>query len=306
MNERKELEELMLRQEVKNLMQQASRRSNVISFPNGRLIVLLVLKEHIINFVFWTTILDMIESEVKRLGYAFQMHVVDDSKDEWLRPEAAGYIMVGQISQICFSQVEELKKPIVWIDCEYEFVNCGQVRVNNCCGTYKLTKHAIEMGHRRLAFYAGSFHRSYDERCEGMLHCVQEYSSLGVTCEVIPDRGNPAEQKRILVDLLTRRDAPTFIQCASDSGAQAVYETAASLMLKIPDDLSVAGFDNIKEAHLMEPPLTTVDVPRMDMAITAVELLVKQMNAPLAANEVILLEPAIVLRESLAAPGGKQ
>ncbi|MBQ8752546.1 MAG: substrate-binding domain-containing protein [Clostridia bacterium] len=306
MSEQQELEELMLRQEVKNLMQQAARRSNTISLPNGCLVVMLVVKEHVINFVFWNTILDMIESEVKRLGYTFQMHVVDDSKDEWLRPEATGYILLGRLPQQCFTQVEALKKPIVWVDCENEFGNYGQVRVNNRCGTYMLTKRAIELGHRRLAFCGGSAHRSYEERGEGMMSCVREYSALGVTCEVISNRGNPAETKRMLVELLTRRNAPTFIQCASDSGAQAVYAAAKSLMLKIPDDLSIAGFDNIKEAHLMEPPLTTVGVPRMDMAITAVELLVKQMNAPLAANEVILLEPEMVLRESMAAPGGKR
>ena len=73
-------------------------------------------------------------------------------------------------------------------------------------------------------------------------------------------------------------------------------------MIDIPGSLSVAGFDNIQETRLLTPPLSSIDVPRVDMAIAAVDLLVKHMNNPLSAHELIQLEPVLVVRGSLAAP----
>lgn len=72
-------------------------------------------------------------------------------------------------------------------------------------------------------------------------------------------------------------------------------------MIDIPGDLSVAGFDNIQEAWQLTPPLASVDVPRVDMAIAAVELLIKSMNNPLSVHELILLNPILVIRDSLSA-----
>jgi len=307
MDERQELESLMLRQEVKNLIQQASHRTNTIAFPNGQLIALLVLKEHIVNFIFWNTFLDMIESEIKRLGYAFKICIMDDNNDEWKQSDICGYILLGRIPPFYLSQVEMLKKPIVFIDGEAEFGSYGQVRVNNKWGTYMLAKTAIEMGHRNIVFCGIFSYRSYKEREEGTRHCARDHIAQGVVYEFLDlTNQNPSERKQSLVELLTRRNPPTFIQCSSDSEAQTVYSVAESLMLKIPNDLSVVGFDNIKESHQMTPPLTTVDVLRMDVAVAAVELLIKMTNAPLAPNETILLEPTVVMRGSLAPPGDKQ
>ena len=302
MEDQKELAELMLRQEVRELTRRAERRSPTFLPQNGRLIVMLVLKEHIINFVFWNAILDMAESETKRLGYLFQMHVADDNEDDWRSAKADGYLFLGNLPQSCYTAARETGRPIVWIDCEREFGHYSQVRTNNRFGAYLLARRAVELGHRRLAFYGSDSHFSFSERREGVLKCVREFSADGVVCELVADYGNAAEKKRVLADLLTRRDAPTYIQCASDSSAQTVYAVAHNLMMKIPDDLSVAGFDNIKEAHLMEPPLTTVEVPRMDMAVAAVELLIARINAPMATDRVVLMEPSLIMRDSLAAP----
>lgn len=300
-DDRQVLEEMMIRPEVQNVVQQMSKKAPEVLPADYRLIKLLVLKEHIINSIFWNTLIDMMESEVKRMGFQFSLCIVDSEENILHSGDADGYILLGNLPPMYSGGIVESRKPLVWVDSENLYCSYNQIRTNNHYGTYQMTKKAIELGHRRLAFIISTQHLSYRERCQGMLDCAKEYEDLGVTCEVVCEK-EAARSQDMLVELLSRKDAPTFVQACCDSLAQAVYKVAEQLMIDIPGSLSVAGFDNLQETRLLTPPLSSVDVPRVDMAIAAVDLLVKHMNNPLSAHELIQLEPVLVVRGSLAAP----
>ena len=106
-----------------------------------------------------------------------------------------------------------------------------------------------------------------------------------------------------LIDMLMRKERPTFIQVCHDAYALDLLRLAKQLMLRIPEDLSVAGFDNIQATHMSSPTLATVGTPFLDIAISAVQLLDKRIKTPVTAHELIQVQPVLLMRESLAPPG---
>ena len=298
-DDRSVLEQQMIRPEVQKLMQQAPKKRTDALPTDRQLIMLMVLKEHIINSIFWNMLIDMLESEVKSRGYQFSICVVDEAESLSI-DSADSYILLGNLPVKYLTMVSNTNKPLVWVDGESRYNSINQVRVNNCYGAYQMTKKAIELGHRRLAYIYSNNHLSYTERYQGVMDCVREYENLGVTCELV-QLGEKREED-MLTQLLSRKDSPTFILTCTDPLAHTVYMVAEKLLIDIPNTLSVAGFDNMHESRLLTPPLTSVDVPRMDMAIVAIELLVKHMNNPLCPHELIQVEPTLVIRNSLVTP----
>ena len=294
-----EIAEMMFDSNFHHLLQQMERRSSTISPVNERYVALLAMREHIIGFNYWSTFLDMMGSEIQRHCYAFRICVTDEENDDWLGKEYDGYLLLGNISADKYRQIRDRRKPMVWVDGPEEHEDCSCVGVDNRSGAFQAAETAIRMGHRHLAFLQNQPHRSYNERQEGFMSCVEAYRHFGV----VHDTVNATEDVRErIVSLLTSKDRPTYIQACSDNLLLHIYTIAEQLMLHIPKDLSLAGFDNIREGRLQTPALTTVDVPRIDIAVAAVELLIKHIQTPSTPNETILLKPELLLRGSLTAP----
>lgn len=291
------LEQGMLRPEVYNSLRQSSKKRTEIIFEDSRKIVLMVLREHIINSIFWSLLIDSLESEIKRCGFQFSLCVVDEA-DALIPDKEDGYVLLGNIPKKNSQALLDAHKPLVWVDADTKYDRYNQVRVNNCYGAYQMTKRAIELGHRRMVCLFFTNHLSYYERYQGMKDCVYDFRNTGAMCERIEITGSP--ETDAIAELLSRKSPPTFIMTCTDSLAYAVYAVAEQLLIDIPRSLSIAGFDNLHESKLVTPRLSSIDVPRVDMAIAAVHLLIKHMDNPMCSNELIQVEPTLLFRESMA------
>ena len=106
--------------------------------------------------------------------------------------------------------------------------------------------------------------------------------------------------------LLSLADRPTAIFAANDMSAMGVYQTAREFGLQIPGDLSVIGFDNLREAAFLNPPLTTVDQFVEKMGTMATEMLVKLVKGetlptnPLEEGNLYKIPAQLVIRDSCA------
>ena len=101
--------------------------------------------------------------------------------------------------------------------------------------------------------------------------------------------------------LLTMPDRPTAIFAANDLSAITAMQAAADLGLRVPDDLSVVGFDNVPESALATPPLTTVEQPIRQMGQRAMELLVRLIREESVESNHIRLATRLVERQSTRA-----
>jgi len=103
--------------------------------------------------------------------------------------------------------------------------------------------------------------------------------------------------------LLGRKQPPTAIFCFNDEMAIGVIHTARRRKMRIPDDLSVVGVDDIRYARYTDPPLTTVAQPMRQMGENAVRVLLDILNGGNGAPEQVTLPHTLVVRASTAPPG---
>ncbi|WP_063784452.1 LacI family DNA-binding transcriptional regulator [Streptomyces sp. SBT349] len=178
------------------------------------------------------------------------------------------------------------------------------VGATNWSGGAAATRHLLELGHRRIAFIGGPpAMRCTLERHEGYLAAHREFSLLpGPALTRYGDFlvTGGAEHGAALLDLT---DPPTAVFAGSDSQAAGVYQAARERGLRIPEDVSVVGFDDAGLGTMLAPPLTTVRQPLLEMATEGVRLIVQERSRPgSTAGRRVELATSLVVRHSTAPP----
>ena len=168
---------------------------------------------------------------------------------------------------------------------------------------YVATQHLIALGHRRIGFVAGPpdylpTREKEHGRSDAMRDAGLSPDGLVAHGDFTLDGG-----RRALRRLLRKRDdRPTAVICSSDLMAIGVIQEAREAGLRVPDDLSVVGFDGIEATGWLEPPLTTVEQPIDELAATAVELLQSVIDEPRRPPPRVLFQPRLRERASTAPP----
>ncbi len=166
-------------------------------------------------------------------------------------------------------------------------------------GARAVTRHLIELGHRRIGVVTGPRHwRTRDDRVGGHLAALAEAGVLGDS--VFMRYGEPATKTGVRAggELLDLRPRPTAVVCFNDKVAVGVMEAAVARGLRVPADLSVAGFDDIDVSRATTPRLTTVRQPLQEMGRTAVTMLMRQLDGHTHEALSMELETRLVVRES--------
>lgn len=186
------------------------------------------------------------------------------------------------------------------------------VRMDDYRAAFDLTKYLISLGHERIGFIKGHPKLKVSEhRFQGYCDALKQ-ANLKIDKEMIKqgyfsrESGTDCSQA-LLKDAASR---PTAIFASNDDMAAATIEVANKLHIKVPNEVSVAGFDDTTVASLSWPTLTTVRQPIAQMAETAVELLLKhldpgQQTAPAGSKNQVTLDFEIVIRKSTAPPKPK-
>jgi LacI family xylobiose transport system transcriptional regulator len=175
----------------------------------------------------------------------------------------------------------------------------------NWSGGLMATRHLIELGHTRIAAITGPEDMMCSHaRIDGFRSAM---TAAGLT--IRPDwvrfgdfhTSGGHEHGR---ELLEADDRPTAIFAGSDLQALGVLEAVRALGMRVPDDLSVVGYDDIPLAKWVSPRLTTIRQPLKRMAEEATKLVLQMAAAPLESVPRMDLATSLIVRESTAAPGG--
>lgn len=175
--------------------------------------------------------------------------------------------------------------------------DCWAVDVTNWQGAYDATRHLIALGHRRIGFITGRMNlgcardRLAGYRDALQAHGVDEDSSL-----VQVGTFNHSEGYSCGKALLALPEPPTAIFAANDLMAFGVMEAVRDAGLRVPEDVSIVGFDDIPQCLMTHPPLTTVRQPLQEMGRTAVRMLIRVINDPSQPPERVRLHTQLVLR----------
>ncbi|QFU89121.1 HTH-type transcriptional regulator DegA [Amycolatopsis sp. YIM 10] len=189
--------------------------------------------------------------------------------------------------------------PVVAVDPHTGSAELPTIDSDNLRGAQLAVEHLLALGHRRIALLTGRPDLQSAQLRETGYRRALAAAGVPVDEELVQvgayDPEISAASARRLLDSETR---PTAIFAANDLSAIATVEAARALGLRVPEDLSVVGFDNIPESVLCVPPLTTVEQPIREMGRRAIELLIPLINGQQPETTHVTLDTRLVVRQS--------
>lgn len=208
-----------------------------------------------------------------------------------------GIIALGTFSADDVEWIRQLHKPTVFADCSPDEDQFDSVEINLENGARKVMEYLYALGHRRIAFLGGeapvpggsSFRQQEYEQFVGSHSMPVLIFSGGYT---------PNEGYRMTQELLRQDTGATAVFAINDSVAVGCYKALSESFLRVPEDISVVGFNDTPTAQFMLPPLTTIN-PHVDlMGETAVSLVLERIGLHREIPKKVVIPTTLVQRES--------
>ncbi|WP_258062455.1 LacI family DNA-binding transcriptional regulator [Arthrobacter sp. B0490] len=233
-----------------------------------------------------------------------------DSTRKWLdtladRASDGAILVTTDLDSFLHAELQRLNLPVIVIDpAGVPDLEVPTIGATNWTGAVTATEHLVQQNHRRIGFVAGRPGLWCSRaRLDGYRAGLDAAGLAFDPALVITGDFDYASGFAAGVELLARKDRPSAIFAASDQMALGVYEAARQQGLRIPDDLSVIGFDDLPEASWASPPLTTVRQPLSEMGMLAARTLVRLMRGEPVESPRIELSTKLIPRASVRALG---
>lgn len=246
-----------------------------------------------------------VADELMKLNYYAVFEILDSSDEQKasvpkmvLDNKIDGIIVLGQVSKSYYETIKKLIVPVVFMDF-YEKDNSQDfIVVDNFYSMYLLTSHLIEMGHKDIGFIGNiKSTSSIQDRYLGYIKALLENNIDLNRCAkwYVSDRHD--DGKYTGFDL--PETLPTAFVCNCDSVAFELIDKLESENYKVPEDISIVGFDNYNFLKRNEIGITTVEVDTKAMAQTAVEILMKKINNTKVKHGISQVSSKIIFKESV-------
>jgi DNA-binding LacI/PurR family transcriptional regulator len=205
--------------------------------------------------------------------------------------------IVSEVDPKLIEELTESRIPVVFYDVGSPRRNITNIRVNYSRGIEKVVAYLHSLGHRRLGFIGHhAMLGPINERMKAVLDAVSRFPALEVRSAADADTLEGGRQATRM--LLSSGYAPSAIVCVNDITAVGALYELRSRGIRVPEDVSVTGFDNVKLSEFCYPALTTVHIPRDRIGQIVVETLLPANGRAVVADPEILIEPEFVLRDS--------
>ncbi len=176
------------------------------------------------------------------------------------------------------------------------------VMIDNVAAARAATEHLIQIGHRRIAYLGDQFGMKSDADRMAGYRLALDAAGLEFRRDLVGQGdGKPEEGQRVMRQLLSQRDRPTAVFCYNDMTAIGALRAATTRRLRVPEDLSIVGFDDLFVASYVNPPLTTIRQPMRSMGQQAMKVLMRLLNGQ-KTDEVISVKGRLIVRSSTAPP----
>lgn len=285
------------------LAHSASRIIGVIMFMEAR------SDETVLEDPFTSTILGVIEEEIRSSGYFMMIHTTADI-DEVLALAATwkldGLILLWVPGEVCSAIRKSIDTPVVFIDCYFE--DDGQsyhnIGLEDRRGAYEMTRYLISMGHTRVAFLASTqdFPGNDHVRFGGFRQAMEE-GGLSVDAGNFLSISRDRRERREMYRRLIADPFPfTALFFSADYYAADAINYFQDNRVEVPGRISVAGFDDNIFARLVTPRLTTVNQDVAQKGRCAVSLLMRIIKEEPVQEANVRLPIRLVIRDSVASP----
>jgi len=182
-------------------------------------------------------------------------------------------------------------------------IQANVVAIDNLKAIKKAVKYLIDSGHKKIVHFAGPPSSSHTlERIEGFRHAFSESTLVFNDDMIIPIGSHYEECFNKTIEYFknkNREDYPTAIVCFNDLQSLAVMTVLRELNIKVPDEISIIGNDDIYYAKIYPIPLTTIRAPKQEIGRKAAEILIRNIeSSTLLPVERIVLDTEFIIRES--------
>lgn len=211
-----------------------------------------------------------------------------------------GTLVDGAIIVTPTVAIDDASVPVVALDPHTGPTGPAVIDTDNFGGGRMATEHLIGLGHRRIAHLRGRTDLASAQQREAGYRDALAAAGIAVDEHLILDGGYRAATTTAAAEaMLTREDHPTAVFAANDVTALEVIRVATARGLRVPDDLSVVGFDDLPSAGASRPGLTTIRQPLLEMGASAVHLLLSMLGG--GPSEHIRMPAELILRDSTRA-----
>ncbi len=218
--------------------------------------------------------------------------------------QADGIILLASICPITptnLSGDSRKQQPII-ISCESvspELSHFPSVRIDNITASLEATNHLIDQAHQRIGFIYGAHSSTLTQDREHGYRRAMEAAKLPIAEGWVLEGGLTIDGARKATrELLKHPKRPTAIFCANDEMAMGALHEIKLAKLKVPEDISLLGFDDIRYAEILDPPLTTVAQPSEEIGVRTMLRLIQAIEGRDIGAEAEIVPHKLVLRES--------
>ncbi|MBP1999374.1 DNA-binding LacI/PurR family transcriptional regulator [Paenibacillus shirakamiensis] len=256
---------------------------------------------------FFDAVVKEISDDLAAQGYVLALTVITGKEESIHRlmfeeDRVDGVILLSPMNQD--DSVRELQQkniPFIILDHQHPETSVSSVIVDNVKGGYEATRHLIDLGHRDIAHITGGdSYLSSREREKGFRLAMKDASIEPFAIE--KGHYDVASGHRIAMKWMNEGKMPTAVFASDDYIALGFIDACKNVGVRVPEEVSIIGFDDQVIASEFTPHLTTMKQPAELMARHGVELLLNELKENSDASQTLLLDPELMVRQSTGRP----
>jgi DNA-binding LacI/PurR family transcriptional regulator len=260
----------------------ASKTISIIVCTNSGIVL-----EQYYNQPFFMELIHHIDEQARALGYSLLFSSIDILQfdlniNRYIKENNAnGILLLGtNLNKEQILQVAQIEPHLVVLDTCFEMLDVNFIVMNNAMGAYQAGIHLVGLGHSDIGYVqSNSRMYNFDSRKKGFMSAlnevnlsVPEENLFSISPTMLASQEDFKDQ--LLQHKKTVGHLPTALFCECDYIAISVNKSLAELGIRVPEDISLIGFDNISETRIVTPELTTIHVDKERMASIAVKKLI--------------------------------
>lgn len=266
-----------------------------------------IITDNYQSLPFFNQLIGSLVEESIRYAYSLLLSTVDGASitDELAKLEkeqkSDAIILLGtNLSQSQILEVKKIQNKLLVIDTCYPQIDIDFITMNNYQGAYAAAQHILDNGHTSIG-YAMSKSRffNFNQRQRGFFDTLNKADITINDRFILEFPGMEIqEQSETFAYLKDTSDLPTVFFCENDYIAISLIKTLTNLGLSVPEDVSIIGFDDIPESRAISPELTTIHVPKKQIASSALKRVTEFLSTGLRVNSQLFINTELVERDS--------
>jgi LacI family transcriptional regulator len=214
-------------------------------------------------------------------------------------------IITSEIERHLIEELSRRKLPIVFLDVGKLKPLISNISVDYGKGIREAVQHIVSLGHKRIGFISGPHTlQSARTRRSAFLKCISDCGIKDQRRIVVEGNHKVEGGDTAMTHMLSLSDPPTAVLASNDLSAIGALRAITRAGLRVPDDISLIGFDDIEFSQCTQPPLSTIRLSRAELGQKAFDALFRHLDGQAKGGEDIPVSTGLILRQSTAIVNG--